>query len=164
MKPAWVGKEVSMTEQSLQDRYKIVELCTRMAWHLDHCEWDRLKGLFTDKITLDYTSLNGGEVATLPRQDVIGKWRSNREGLAGTQHIVTNHLVNLVGDTAEATAMFQATHLLPNPFGDPTWTLGGEYRYGLTSTKEGWRISALTMRIIWAGGNRNIRDLAVQDS
>ncbi|MFJ8982402.1 nuclear transport factor 2 family protein [Streptomyces sp. NPDC102282] len=151
-----------MTDQHLHDRYEIVELCTRMGWHLDHCQWEQLVSLFTDDIRLDYTSLNGGEPVTLPRKDVIEKWRSNREGLAATQHLVSNQLVDVDGDSAEATAMFQATHLLPNQFGGPLWTLAGEYRYGLLRTPDGWRISALTMSIIWAEGNRNIRDLAAQ--
>ncbi|MCZ0997894.1 nuclear transport factor 2 family protein [Streptomyces mirabilis] len=151
-----------MTDQLLRDRYEIVELCTRMGWHLDHCQWDELVDLFTEEIRLDYTSLNGGEPVTLPRKDVIEKWRSNREGLAATQHLVSNQLVDVDGDTAVATAMFQATHLLPNDFGGPLWTLAGEYRYVLLRTADGWRITGLTMSIIWAEGNRNIRDLAVQ--
>ncbi|MEE1784160.1 nuclear transport factor 2 family protein [Streptomyces sp. SP17BM10] len=147
---------------ALRDRNEIIELCARMGWHLDHCEWDELADLFTDEISLDYTSLNGGEPVTLPREDVIAKWRGNREGLTATQHLIANQLVDVDGDGATATAMFQATHLLPNRFGAPTWTLGGEYRYRLTRTAGGWRISALAMAIIWADGNRNIRDLAVQ--
>lgn len=145
------------------DRTEVVELTLRMAWHLDHCEWDSLVSLFTDEVLLDYTSLNGGEPVHVPRPDVIAKWRSNRSGLKATQHLLGNHIVTLDGDTATATAMFQATHSLPNDFGGPLWTLGGEYRYGFVRTEEGWRISALTMNILWADGNRNIRDLAVTD-
>ncbi|GAA4785917.1 nuclear transport factor 2 family protein [Streptomyces ziwulingensis] len=151
-----------MTDQHLRDRHDIVELCTRMGWHLDHCQWDRLTDLFTDDIRLDYTSLNGGEPVVLSRKDVIAKWRGNREGLAATQHLISNQLVEVDGDRAAATAMFQATHLLPNQLGGPLWTLAGEYRYGLLRTPDGWRIEALTMSVIWAEGNRNIRDLAVQ--
>jgi hypothetical protein len=131
-----------------------------MSWHLDHCEWELLLDLFTDRVVVDYSSLNGGEPLTLLREDLIEKWRGNRENLTATQHLVSNQIVQLDGDVATATAMFQATHLLPNLYGAPTWTLGGRYRYGLTRTEAGWHISALTMVIIWADGNRNIRDLA----
>lgn len=147
----------------LLDRTEVVELTLRMAWHLDHCEWEKLVSLFTDEILLDYTSLNGGEPLSVPRADVVAKWRGNRTGLKATQHLLANHIVTLDGDTAGATAMFQATHSLPNEHGSPLWTLGGEYRYGFTRTEEGWKISALTMNILWADGNRNIRDLAVAD-
>jgi hypothetical protein len=144
------------------DRLEIVELCARMAWHLDHCEWDRLLEVFTGEVSLDYTSLNGGEIVRLSRKDVVAKWRANREGLTGTQHLVANQIVTVDGDMATATAMFQATHLLPNPYGAPTWTLGGRYRYGLTRTETGWRIYSVAMSIIWADGNRHIRDLALK--
>ncbi|HEU5160775.1 MAG TPA: nuclear transport factor 2 family protein [Streptosporangiaceae bacterium] len=151
-----------MVDQLLRDRFEIVELCARMGWHLDHCEWDELLVLFTDEISLDYTSLNGGEILRLPSKEVIDKWRANREGLTATQHLIANQIVDIDGDTATATAMFQATHLLPNPYGAPTWTLGGRYRYGLTRTDVGWRISSVAMSIIWADGNRHIRDLALE--
>lgn len=144
------------------DREEIVQLSHSMAWHLDHCAWDELTELFTPEVVLDYTSLNGGEPQVVAREEVVDRWRGNREGLTATQHIVTNQIVALAGDAASATAMFQATHLLPNPHGAPLWTLGGEYRYGLARTAAGWRITALAMSIIWADGNRNIRDLAAR--
>ncbi|MCO6004066.1 nuclear transport factor 2 family protein [Actinoallomurus purpureus] len=153
-----------MDDQSLRDRFEIIEICTRMAWHLDHCDWEPLLELFTDDVSLDYSSLNGGEPQIVSRKDMVEKWRGNREGLTATQHLVSNQLVSVDGNTGTATAMFQATHLLPNPYGAPTWTLGGEYRYGLIRTEGGWRINALAMTIIWADGNRNIRDLATQGS
>jgi hypothetical protein len=168
---AWIGaadgrpgppshEEFAMSNESIRDRLDIVELCARVGWHLDHCEWDLLLDSFTDEVSLDYTSLNGGDVLLLSREDVIGKWRTNREGLAATQHLIANQIVDLDGDMATATAMFQATHLLPNRYGAPTWTLGGRYRYGMTRTAAGWRISSLAMSVIWADGNRHIRDLA----
>jgi hypothetical protein len=149
-----------VTASPLQDRAEIIDLSVRMGWHLDHCEWDQLTDLFTDDVLLDYTSLNGGAPELTPRKDVVARWQGNREGLTATQHLLSNQLVTIDGDTATATAMFQATHLLPNPYGGPLWTLGGQYRYGLTRGAFGWRISALAMSIIWADGNRNIRDLA----
>lgn len=152
-----------MDDQTLRDRLDIIESCARMAWHLDHCEWDALIELFTDEVELDYSSLNGGDPVTVSRKDMVEKWRSNREGLTATQHLVSNQIVEPNGDRATATSMFQATHLLPNPYGGPTWTLGGKYRYGLARTPDGWRINALAMSILWAEGNRHIRDLAVQN-
>ncbi|MFF0628062.1 nuclear transport factor 2 family protein [Streptomyces sp. NPDC004296] len=78
--------------------------------------------------------------------------------LASTQHLITNHLVRISGDTAVATADFQATHLLPNALGGPLWTLGGHYRFTLRRTPAGWRIDGLTMTADWADGNRQIME------
>ncbi|GAA3201236.1 nuclear transport factor 2 family protein [Nonomuraea roseoviolacea] len=56
------------------DRLAIIETCTRMAWHADQREWDRLAGIFADSVTLDYTSLNGGEPAVLTPAQIVGAW------------------------------------------------------------------------------------------
>jgi hypothetical protein len=45
-------------------------------------------------------------------------------------------------------------------WGDPTWTLGGHYRFDLTRTPGGWRIAAVTMTADWATGNQHIMTLA----
>lgn len=148
-----------MNTPQTPDRTSLIDLTLQMAWNLDHQEWDAMPPLFTDEVRLDYTSLNGGEPATVPQAAMIERWRESRENLKATQHLLSNHLVRMDGGNPTATAMFQATHVLPNDFGSPIWTLGGEYRYEFLEQGGAWRISALTMRIIWADGNRNIRDL-----
>ncbi|MEU7642039.1 MULTISPECIES: nuclear transport factor 2 family protein [unclassified Streptomyces] len=148
-----------MNQAALHDRLDIVDVCTRMCWHTDKREWDQLRTeVFADKVQLDYTSLNGGEPAELIADEVIGAWRALLSGLASTQHLLTNHLVRLYGDTAVATADFQATHWQPNARGGPHWTLGGHYRISLHRTLRGWRIDGLTMTTDWAKGNRQIME------
>lgn len=141
-------------------RQTLVDLTLRMAWYLDHEEWDAMPALFTDPVRLDYTSLNGGQPSIVARADMIAKWRTNRTPLKATQHLISNHLVTITSDdAATATALFQATHLLPNDQGGPLWTLGGEYAYAFSRVDDAWLIDGLTMNLLWADGNRNIRDL-----
>ena len=140
-------------------RQTLVDLTLRMAWYLDHEQWDDIRSLFTGTVRLDYTSINGGEPTSVPCADMIAKWRTNRTPLKATQHLLSNHLVTITGEAAIATAMFQATHLLPNDQGSPLWTLGGEYAYTFTRADGTWLIDSLAMKILWADGNRNIRDL-----
>ena len=144
----------------LADRLYIVETCTRMAWHADQREWDRLREVFTDEVALDYTSLNGGTPVTLGRDALVDAWASVLGRFDATSHLVTNHLVSVDGDNAVCTAAFQATHLLPNPHGSPRWTLGGHYRYDLIRTGGGWRISGVVMTATWADGNQHLMTLA----
>jgi hypothetical protein len=145
---------------SVEDRLAIIEVCTRMAWHADHREWDRLKTIFADKVVLDYTSLNGGEPATLTPEQIVGAWSGVLGGFDATQHLVTNHLVTVDGDTAVCTASFQATHRLANPFGSPLWTLGGAYRFDLLRAGDSWKISGVVMTAAWADGNKELMALA----
>ncbi|MEV1120984.1 nuclear transport factor 2 family protein [Actinosynnema sp. NPDC049800] len=146
----------------INDRFEIVDATTRMAWFADRRDWDALLTVFADEVDLDYTSLTGGEPARLAAADVVAGWRAGLGGLDATQHLVSNHLVDVDGDRAVVTAQFQAVHVLANPHGDPTWTLGGHYRFGLVRADGGWRIDAITMTTTWATGNQHIMTLAAQ--
>ncbi|MBA2310128.1 MAG: nuclear transport factor 2 family protein [Pseudonocardiales bacterium] len=145
-----------------RDWLEIVQVTTRMAWLTDHRDWEGLVEVFADHVDLDYTSLAGGEPARLAAADVVAGWLSGLEGLDATQHLVSNHLVEVRGDRAVATAQFQAVHVLTNPHGDPIWTLGGRYRFGLAQGEVGWRIDAITMTATWATGNQQIMTLAAE--
>jgi SnoaL-like domain len=138
-----------MTE-SAAVRSQVIETYTRMAWHADERDWRALRDVFADEVRLDYTSLQGGERATVSRDQLAESWAGLLGKLQATQHLLTNHLVTVDGDDAVCTAAFQATHLLPNPHGDPIWTLGGTYRFELVRDGSRWRISAVTMTATWA--------------
>lgn len=138
------------------DRAAILDVTTRLAWLADRRDWDALTDLFAEQVRLDYTSLNGSEPAVLTPDQVVGGWRAGLQGLEATQHLLGNHLVEIDGDSAVATAQFQATHLL----GTTTWTLGGHYRYELLRAERGWRLIALTMTATWSAGDRQIMALA----
>ncbi len=151
------------TDRTIQrtiDRDAIVDVTTRLGWYADQRRWDELPGLFADQVTLVYTSVTGGEPVTVTPADIVASWRAALGGLDATQHVVSNHLVDLDTDTAVATAQFIATHRLHDPHGDPLWTLGGHYRWTLTRHQDGWRITAMTMTGTWATGNRHIMTLA----
>jgi ketosteroid isomerase-like protein len=160
---------VTLTLQAISDRAEITDTCTRMAWLADRRDWSALLEVFDDQVELDYTSLTGANPTRLAPQQVIDDWAAGLGGLTATQHLVANHLVTVqqqdpqaapVGDTAVCTATFQATHLLPNASGGPTWTLGGHYRYTLRRTPTGWRISGVTMTADWAIGNQQVMTLS----
>jgi hypothetical protein len=146
--------------ESAADRLDVIEACTRMAWHADQRDWAALRDVFANEVRLDYTSLQGGEPATVSRDELVASWAGLLGKLQATQHLLTNHLVAVSGNEASCTAAFQATHLLPNAHGDPIWTLGGSYRFQLVRDGATWRISALTMTATWASGNQQIMSLA----
>lgn len=146
----------------IDDKSDIIETCTRMGWYADRREWGLLKEVFAERVTLDYTSLNGGEPAELTPDQIIGGWQAVLGALDATQHLIAGHLVTVDGDTAECTANFQAVHRLANPFGSPLWTLGGIYRFGLVRVSDGWRISAVTMTATWADGNQHVMTLVTE--
>ncbi len=83
------------------------------------------------------------------------------EHLDTVHHLVTNHVIDLDGDRATCTANMMGTHVLANPSGGPTWTVGGHHKYQVTRTPNGWRIAGITFTIQWASGNQNILALSI---
>ncbi|MGY2011557.1 nuclear transport factor 2 family protein [Nocardia gipuzkoensis] len=138
------------------DRLDVIDTCTRMAWHADHREWDKLADVFADRVRLDYTSLNGGAPVTLTPAQIADAWQQTLGGLAATQHLLANHLVTIDGDQAVCTASFQATHSDSTPLGASLWTLGGSYRFDLQRSGGAWRISGVVMTTVWGDGNRGL--------
>lgn len=145
----------------LADRAAITDTVTRFGWCLDRRDWDGLKALFTDVVYTDYTALWGGEpqeagVDDLLATDKQGSWRRTMDGLESTQHLITNILVDVDGDTASVTANVVGVHRLTNPHGSPLWTVGGTYDLRLERTGDCWRIRAITQGITWVDGNQQV--------
>ena len=149
--------------QALRDRDEIIRVCTLVVWLSDRRDWAALHDILAEEVDFDYTSLNGGEPMRMPRRAVVNGWRTVLGGLQATQHLVSNQLVTVDGDTAQYTASVLATHVLPNDQGEPTWTVGGHYLYTLARTEGEWRITGIKMTADWTAGNRDIMLLAIKD-
>ncbi|MFF2555420.1 nuclear transport factor 2 family protein [Nocardia sp. NPDC058058] len=145
---------------SHQDRADVIDAATTMMWHIDTRNWVDFPTVFADSVRLDYTAIWGGDPAHTTPAHIQADWSRLLGAFDATQHLLGNHLVEVDGDTAVLTAVFQATHLLANPFGSPRWTLGGTYRIGLERGETGWRINELVMTPTWADGNKEILTLA----
>jgi ketosteroid isomerase-like protein len=140
----------------MSDRDEIVELTSNLGLLVDARDWDAVQRLFCETVDVDYTSLNGGEPASMPPADLVGGWREMLERLQATQHLIAGQVVRVDGDEATAAANVTATHVRPNASGGPHWVVGGRYDFGLRRTDGGWRISALTLIVAWATGNQQI--------
>ncbi|MFJ4650889.1 nuclear transport factor 2 family protein [Nocardia sp. NPDC088792] len=149
-----------MTATTAQDRADIIEAATRVFWYIDIRDWESFTGTFAEQVTLDYSSIWGGEPATVTSAQIRADWEQLIGAFDATQHLLGNHLVTVDGDHAELTAVFQAVHILANPFGSPRWTLGGTYRVGLERVAGEWKVNGLTMTATWADGNKDILAIA----
>ncbi|MEM7324152.1 MAG: nuclear transport factor 2 family protein [Actinomycetota bacterium] len=129
----------------MSDRDDIIETITRLFWHTDHHNWDDVRAVFADQVRVDYTSLQGGEPATVAPTDLVGGWEAHFETVPAHQHLVTNHLVSRTDDAASVTAQFIASHQT----GEEVWTLGGDYHFELTRDPQTWRITSMTMTAVW---------------
>lgn len=145
---------------AVADRLEIIELIGSLSLNLDARDWDAVRGLFTDEVYSDRTSLFGGEPVTLGADEFVEGWRQSLDNLDAVNHLVACHVVTLDGDRASCAANMQGVHVFHNPSGDDMWTVGGRHDYQLERTADGWRIAGLTFTISWATGNMNIVALA----
>jgi hypothetical protein len=138
---------------TLDDRAAIVDAITDIAAGADRHDWPRVRAAFADTVTLDYTSLWGGQPATQPADDVIAQWSGFLPGFERTLHLVTNHtVVEGSENSAIAEADFQATHRI----GTEMWVLMGHYRYELVKVAGDWKVQAMTMDWTHETGDRGL--------
>ena len=145
---------------AIADRLDIIELISSLSINLDARDWSAVRGLFTDEVYSDRTSLFGGEPVTLGADEFVEGWRQSLDNLDAVNHLVANHVIPLEGDKAKCAANMQGVHVFHNPSGDDMWNVGGRHDYQLQRTADGWRIAGLTFTISWATGNMNIVALA----
>lgn len=148
--------------QQLLDRLTITDVVNSVAIDSDAHNWAAVRACFAADVQVDYTSLNGGDPATMPADDLIASWRDVLPGFTATHHIVSNHRIAIDGDQATCTAYVHATHYLPTPFGSPLWKVAGTYTYQLVRAGQGWQITAMTFTAIWGEGNQNLPMLAAE--
>lgn len=73
------------------DREMIVEVCTRLSWHIDRREWNHVAGLLAEPVSVDYTSVNGGEAENYTPAELTAGLASLLGQLDATQHVQSGH-------------------------------------------------------------------------
>jgi SnoaL-like domain len=133
---------------------EIIDVVNRVAIMADRRNWPACREAFSDRVETDYTSLNGGQPATVNADDLVAGWETFfTQTFKVTQHLIGSHVVSITKDTAICLSNFQAHHIyLDTQKG--TWTLGGFYEHGLVRNPQGWRVNRLKMTWTWEQGTR----------
>lgn len=119
----------------VRDRIDVAEVLSRYSYGWDTRDFELVRSCFTPDAAVEYSSLPDfasgfPEFFELERATILQ--------LAATQHLISNLLVRVDGDTATCSSYVQATH-----YDDAghTWTTGGRYDDELVRAADGWRIS-----------------------
>ena len=132
-----------MDRQALADRIAAEDLLTRYATAVDRRDWEQYRSIFTADAEIDYTSA-GGIAGTV--DEVVEFLSTSLEMFEMTQHLVSNIDLEVNGDSATVTAMFNNPMRLP---GGDTWFTGGWYHHDLVRTPNGWRSRRLREESAW---------------
>lgn len=151
-----------MTLEQLLDRTAITDVVNRYATGLDRRDWPLLRSIFTDEIDMEYSS-----VGIKPGRYSADRWVRSSEvlfaGFGPTQHTLTNHVIELNGDTAHCVMYMRAEHFIEEDApSENRWTIGGYYTVDLILVQQTWRIHAMGLHVTWQTGNRELSNLAIE--
>jgi hypothetical protein len=133
----------------LLDRQEIVDVTVSYCRALDTCDWELLAGCFTEEGELDV----GPWGIHQGRQAIVALCSALFPGFDCTQHVVSNHAIEITGDTATSTCDLVAEHLLRSFAGDDQTATRGLYRDQLVRATDGWQIAHRRLGISWREGN-----------
>jgi hypothetical protein len=134
---------------ALADRAELIELMSRYADIADLKEFTELPGLvFTDPLTLDFSSVADIPPMTVPLSDYLEILRGAFAPYKATHHAITGHVVEIDGDSAKIHAHIRAEHWLPDGLagdGPNTWLVVGFYDNEAVRTADGWRLNRVKL-------------------
>jgi SnoaL-like protein len=125
---------------------------TRMLHALDDLDWDAVRACLADEVRTDYTELFGGEVETVPGDELVKRWQGLVPGFDATQHMTGPCLVDDREGGLVAQTHVRAYHRL----GDAVWGVHGHYVVPLERTPAGWRIAGITLRMFHQEGDTDL--------
>ena len=126
--------------RTLLDRDELDDLVARLGAWLDDKRWDESDRIFAPDIEV---STPGGAAAGL--EAVVDQARRSHDAYA-TQHVLTDRIIEVEGDTASITAKLVATFVLD---GVPAFALGGRYELRARRGDAGWRLTRLVAVPVW---------------
>jgi hypothetical protein len=134
---------------SHQDVTAIIQLVNLYGLAVDTQRWSLFDRIFTDDIDADYSATaHWRDLATFKAD-----FAAFHDPFDSTQHVLSNHLVQIDGDTAQAFCNGSWRLVRKSADGTPLWDGTGWYDDDLVRTGAGWRIRRRTCRITWWTGN-----------
>ncbi|XWN31668.1 MAG: nuclear transport factor 2 family protein [Devosia sp.] len=154
----------TITAQNAVDIAEMRRVADAIDAAVDGKDWPAARALFTDTIEVDFTSLIGGEPATIPADALIEGWSTNLTEAKTSFHMRSNHRVTFDGPDAAMMASHgyawnrMEEGAAPENGGNPLWEVWGAYEHGFARTLEGWKVNRMTLTVSAQRGNTYVRD------
>lgn len=137
---------------ALSDRAGVSELLDRYLAGFDTLPDQPLddawyRRLFTEDLRLTFPVGGHQGIAGLGEFQLAAK-----ANWARTQHVSSNHVVDLDGDRAALRAQLLVTHVHFGEPPQPHFSAGSRIEAQAVRTHAGWRLHELTVRLIWTAG------------
>jgi hypothetical protein len=133
------------------DSIRIRQTVHSMINAVDLRDFDSALRLFAPRVSVDYTSLWGGELAGMVREDLIRSWRGLLPGFDATWHELGEISVKAQGDLAQASCTVAARHWI----GTEVWLPKGRYEFELRKAGA-WQITLMRLLMAEELGDRGL--------
>lgn len=153
-----------VTPETAADVGEMTRIAGAIDAAVDAKDWSLARSFFAEEIEVDFTSLAGGEPATIPADALIEGWSSNLTEEKTSFHMRSNHMVALEGpDAAVMTSHGYALNRMEAGAeeangGDPMWEVWGVYTHDFERGPEGWRVTGMALDVAAQRGNSFVRD------
>jgi SnoaL-like domain len=146
---------------SAEDKLAVAECLYRYAAGVDTRDWAMFRSVFADEVEFDFSSYEPGRrPVTMAADDWVTRVQPLFAGLAATQHMMSNPLVDLTGDSAQITMYVRAHHVLDPADPESYYTIGGYYRNGLVRERGHWKLVRVNLNVTWRLGHPEIMEAA----
>jgi SnoaL-like domain len=149
------------THVSAEDKLAVAECLYRYATGVDTRDWALYRSVFAEEVELDFSSYDPGrKPVTIAADDYVAGLKPLFGGLAMSQHMMSNPLVELEGDTAQITMYVRAHHVLDPEDPESFYTVGGFYQNRLVRDGGDWKLVRVKLNVTWTLGHPEIMDAA----
>ncbi len=137
---------------------QIKTLVSSIPLAVDRAAYDLAETAFAAEVVIDYTSLWGGEPATMTPAALIDAWRGIVPGFDVTWHELGDVTVEVHGSTATATAFVDGRHWI----GEDLWRPVGYYHWDVALKGGEWRVTRMKFEMTDEIGDRALAEKAMK--
>lgn len=134
------------------DKAHLRDLVNRFANCFDLKDWTGLQNCLSKSVHTDYSELRGTPPETISSSRFVKLRRTALEPLA-TQHLMSNHEIEVDGDTAKA--IVSCVIFRKNP-GNERLNTHCIYFFGMQREGDAWKISAIRQKVLLNDGDTGI--------
>lgn len=114
-------------DTGMNDQIAISDSITRMLNAIDALDWTGVRGEFADTVDVDYTSLAGGQPATIAADQLMTTWQGLLPGFEATQHLTGPIRAEVAGSVGTAYTSVRGYHYIKGAPGGEVWMVAGTY-------------------------------------
>jgi hypothetical protein len=136
----------------------IIEKITALFNGADTRNWEQVRNTMAATVLLDYTSMAGGEPATLTPAQITEAWAAFLPGFDSTLHQLSDFTVALNDTGAAVHFSGKADHFI----GTAVWTVAGTYDAALQQQNGMWQVTSLRLNLGSISGDTTLPVQAAQ--